>query len=90
MHLADRPDHPPAGRPKERLVSPCLRHADRLRVARTARLRVGHTLTVNETGLAFLQDARRRGELCRPLDWIPEVHHPIGGGGAVIPDALMY
>ncbi|MEV5012026.1 replication-relaxation family protein [Streptomyces sp. NPDC055692] len=58
---------------------------------RTAvRLRVGHALTVTETGLAFLQDARRRGELCRPLDWIPEVYHPIGSGEAVIPDALLY
>ncbi|MGV9567361.1 replication-relaxation family protein [Streptomyces sp. NPDC003480] len=55
-----------------------------------ARLRVGHTLTVAETALLFLEDARRRGELCRPLDWLPEVYHPIGGGEAVIPDALMY
>ncbi|MEU6261409.1 replication-relaxation family protein [Streptomyces sp. NPDC047043] len=55
-----------------------------------ARLRVGHTLTVTETALAFLEDARRRGELCRPLDWIPEVYHPLGSGEAVIPDALMY
>ncbi|MFD4973064.1 replication-relaxation family protein [Streptomyces sp. NPDC058424] len=38
----------------------------------------------------FLEDARRRGELCQPLDWIPEVHHPIGSGEAVIPDALVY
>ncbi|WP_406446328.1 replication-relaxation family protein [Streptomyces sp. NBC_01613] len=55
-----------------------------------ARLRVGHTLTVTETALLFLEDARRRGELCRPLDWLPEVYHPIGSGEAVIPDALMY
>ncbi|CCK30503.1 hypothetical protein BN159_6124 [Streptomyces davaonensis JCM 4913] len=55
-----------------------------------ARLRLGHTLTVTETALAFLEDARRRGDLCRPLDWIPEVHHPLGGREAVIPDALMY
>ncbi|MEV6291366.1 replication-relaxation family protein [Streptomyces sp. NPDC051896] len=55
-----------------------------------ARLRAGHTLTVTETALLFLEDARRRGELCRPLDWLPEVYHPIGGGEAVIPDALMY
>ncbi|MGW4513966.1 replication-relaxation family protein [Streptomyces sp. NPDC004393] len=55
-----------------------------------ARLRVGHTLTVTETALLFLEDACRRGELCRPLDWLPEVYHPIGGGEAVIPDALMY
>ncbi|WP_225101983.1 replication-relaxation family protein [Streptomyces sp. CoH27] len=54
------------------------------------RLKAGHTLTVTETALAFLEDARRRGELCRPLDWIPEVHHPIGIGEAVIPDALLY
>ncbi|MFF2516584.1 replication-relaxation family protein [Streptomyces sp. NPDC058086] len=53
-----------------------------------ARLKAGHTLTV--TALAFLEDARRRGELCRPLDWLTEVHHPIGSGEAVIPDALMY
>ncbi|WP_078917452.1 replication-relaxation family protein [Streptomyces sp. NRRL S-813] len=67
------------------------RRPSRMVSDRTAvRLRVGHALTVIETGLAFLQDARRRGELCRPLDWIPEVHHPVGGGEAVIPDALLY
>jgi hypothetical protein len=55
-----------------------------------ARLRVGHTLTVTETALVFLEHARHRDELCRPMDWIPEVYHSIGGGEAVIPDALMY
>ncbi|MFI9830788.1 replication-relaxation family protein [Streptomyces sp. NPDC051913] len=55
-----------------------------------ARLRVGHALTVTETGLAFVADARRCGDVCRPLDWIPEVYHPLGGGEAVIPDALVY
>ncbi|WP_316763180.1 replication-relaxation family protein [Streptomyces herbicida] len=55
-----------------------------------ARLRVGHSLVVTQTGLAFLQDARRRGDVCRPLDWIPEVYHPLGSGEAVIPDALLY
>ncbi|WP_371671890.1 replication-relaxation family protein [Streptomyces sp. NBC_00289] len=55
-----------------------------------ARLRAGHTLAVTETALVFLEEARRRGELCRPLDWIPEVYHPVGGGEGVIPDALMY
>ncbi|MDG9695406.1 replication-relaxation family protein [Streptomyces sp. DH17] len=54
------------------------------------RLKAGHTLTVTETALAFLEDARRRGDVCRPLDWIPEVHHPIGSGEAVIADALLY
>ncbi|QKV98386.1 hypothetical protein [Streptomyces sp. NA02536] len=28
--------------------------------------------------------------VCRPLDRIPEVHHPLGGGEAVIPDAPFY
>nr|WP_253267642.1 replication-relaxation family protein [Streptomyces asoensis] len=55
-----------------------------------ARLRASHTLTVTETGLQFLLDARRRGEVCRPLDFLPEAHHPMGGGEAVIPDALIY
>ncbi|WP_225890421.1 MULTISPECIES: replication-relaxation family protein [Streptomyces] len=54
------------------------------------RLSVGHGLTVTETGLAFLQDARRRGDVCRPLDWMTEVHHSIGNGYSVIPDALLY
>jgi hypothetical protein len=54
------------------------------------RLKAGHTLTVTGTALAFLEDARRHGDLFRPLDWIPEVHHPIGSGEAVIPDALLY
>ncbi|MGX1274924.1 replication-relaxation family protein [Streptomyces phaeoluteigriseus] len=67
------------------------RRAPRTVSDRTAvRLRVGHGLTVTETGLAFLQDARTRGDVCRPLDWIPEVHHSLGGGEAVIPDALVY
>ncbi|WRZ45958.1 replication-relaxation family protein [Streptomyces sp. NBC_01314] len=52
------------------------------------RLKAGHTLT--ETALVFLKDARRRGDVCEPMDWIPEVHHPIGSGEAVIPDALLY
>ncbi|MFI1488029.1 hypothetical protein [Streptomyces sp. NPDC020747] len=46
------------------------------------RLKAGHTLTVTETALAFIEDARRRGDVCEPLDWIPEVHHPIGSGEA--------
>ncbi|WP_435220634.1 replication-relaxation family protein [Streptomyces sp. Tue6028] len=41
-------------------------------------------------GLAFLQDARRHGDVCQPLDWIPEVYHPVGGGEAVIPDAVLF
>ncbi|WP_405772819.1 replication-relaxation family protein (plasmid) [Streptomyces sp. NBC_00080] len=59
-------------------------------VAARLRVRVNHTLTVTEMGLQLLLNARRRGETCRPLDFLPEVHHPIGGGEAVIPDALLY
>ncbi|WP_328876793.1 replication-relaxation family protein [Streptomyces sp. NBC_00299] len=55
-----------------------------------ARLRVAHALTVTQTATAFLQDARRHGDVCQPLDWIPEVHHSLGSGEAVIPDALLY
>ncbi|MGW4659999.1 replication-relaxation family protein [Streptomyces sp. NPDC004279] len=48
----------------------------RLAADRTAaRLRVGHALVVTETALAFVQDARRHGDVCQPLDWIPEVYH---------------
>jgi hypothetical protein len=54
------------------------------------RLKACHTMTVTETALAFLQDARRRSDVCRPLDRICEVHHPIGSGEAVVPDALLY
>jgi len=54
------------------------------------RLKAAHALTVTETALVFLDDARRRGDVCEPLDWIPEVHHPTGSGEAVIPDALLY
>jgi hypothetical protein len=58
---------------------------------RTAvRLRAGHALTVTETALAFVSDARERGDVCLPLDWIPEVHHSLGNGEAVVPDALLY
>ncbi|PKT67318.1 hypothetical protein CW362_41065 [Streptomyces populi] len=53
-------------------------------------MKAGHTLTVTETALVFLQDARRRGDVHEPLDWIPEVHHPIGSGEAVASDALLY
>jgi hypothetical protein len=37
-----------------------------------------------------VQDARHRGDVCQPLVWIPEAHHALGGGEAVIPDALFY
>jgi hypothetical protein len=55
-----------------------------------ARLRLAHALVVTETGLSFVQDARRHNEVCRPLDWMPEVYHSLGSGEAVIPDALLF
>ncbi|RPF30397.1 replication-relaxation family protein [Streptomyces sp. TLI_185] len=60
------------------------------RTARPPDCGQGHSLVVTETGLAFLQDARRRGEVCRPLDWIPKVYHPLGSSEAVIPDAVLF
>lgn len=63
----------------------------RLASDRTAvRLKAGHGLTLTEIGLAFVQDGQRRSEVCRPLDWIPEVYHSLGSGEAAIPDALLY
>ncbi|GHB79157.1 hypothetical protein GCM10010377_81480 [Streptomyces viridiviolaceus] len=101
--LIDRITLPQAGRTRAWFVTqygaqiaaewPELRHWQPSRTVadRTAaRLKVGHALTVTETGLAFVQDARRRGDICQPLDWIPEVHHPLGSSEAVIPDALLY
>jgi hypothetical protein len=44
---------------------------------------------VNEIALAFVQDARHRGELCRPLDWIPAPHRGITDGQGLFLDALL-
>ncbi|MGW1365324.1 replication-relaxation family protein [Streptomyces chartreusis] len=68
------------GRPASRLV------ADRV----IARRQAGPALTVTETALAFVQDARRRGDVCQPLDWIPKVNHSLGNEKALMPDALLY
>ncbi|CAL9654512.1 hypothetical protein SUDANB176_06739 [Streptomyces sp. enrichment culture] len=101
--LIDRVTLPQAGRTRVWFLTqygaqiaaewPELRHWQPSRTVadRTAaRLRVKHALTVTETGLAFVQDARRRRDVCRPLDWIPEVYHPLGSGEAIILDALLY
>ncbi|MCX4399947.1 replication-relaxation family protein (plasmid) [Streptomyces sp. NBC_00053] len=55
-----------------------------------------HTLTVVDTGVAFVDWARRLGDECSPLDWEPEVAHRIRDGesrGAdeafMIPDAVL-
>ncbi|WP_051718135.1 replication-relaxation family protein [Streptomyces megasporus] len=53
-----------------------------------------HTLTVTRTALAFLADAQARGDDFSPLDWTPEVSHPIRDGAAdgrrmLVADALL-
>ncbi|MFC1405683.1 MULTISPECIES: replication-relaxation family protein [Streptacidiphilus] len=55
------------------------------------RLRTAHTLTVLRAHLAFLADARRRGDEYGVLDWIPERHHKLTDqhDDAVIADALL-
>ncbi|KOU37642.1 replication-relaxation family protein [Streptomyces sp. WM6378] len=57
-------------------------------------LRSVHTLTVTRTAVAFLEDARARADECSPLDWEPEVAHPVRDGAAdgermLIADALL-
>ncbi|MEY9842775.1 replication-relaxation family protein [Streptacidiphilus sp. EB103A] len=56
------------------------------------RLRTSHTLTVLRTHLAFLTDARRRGDEYGVLDWVPERYHKITDqhDDAVIADALLH
>ncbi|MEU9044603.1 MULTISPECIES: replication-relaxation family protein [unclassified Kitasatospora] len=57
-----------------------------------ARLRVGHILAVTRTQAAFVAGARKAGDECRPLDFLPEVYHRYGEGrdGAVIADGLLH
>lgn len=40
--------------------------------------------------LAFVGDARRRGDEHGHLDWTPEVSHPLSDGEKVIADAVMH
>ncbi|MFI1759720.1 replication-relaxation family protein [Streptomyces sp. NPDC020571] len=58
--------------------------------ATAASLKTPHTLTVLRTHLAFVADARQRGDEHGHLDWTPEVSHPLGDGEKVITDALMH
>ena len=55
------------------------------------RLRTAHTVTVLRTHLAFLEEARVRGDEYGLLDWIPEKFHKITDqrDDAVIADALL-
>ncbi|MER5386389.1 replication-relaxation family protein [Streptomyces sp. NPDC002688] len=55
-----------------------------------ASLKTPHTLTVLRTHLAFIADARRRGDEHGHLDWTPEVFHAIGDGERVVADAVMH
>ncbi|MEV7783648.1 replication-relaxation family protein [Kitasatospora sp. NPDC088351] len=57
-----------------------------------ARLRVGHILAVTRTQAAFVAGARKAGDECQPLDFLPEVYHRYGEGrdGAVIADGLLH
>ncbi|MEU4969986.1 replication-relaxation family protein [Streptomyces smyrnaeus] len=53
-----------------------------------------HALAVTRTALAFLEDARARGDEFSPLDWQPEVMHPLRDGAVdgarnLIADAVM-
>ncbi|MFD7874149.1 replication-relaxation family protein [Streptomyces sp. NPDC059766] len=58
--------------------------------ATAASLKTPHTLTVLRTHLAFVADARKRGDEHGHLDWTPEVSHPLGDGEKIITDALMH
>lgn len=50
-----------------------------------------HMLAVVETGLAFVESARRHGDQCGPFDWTPEVSHPVKDSGErLIADALLH
>ncbi|CAM5516853.1 Replication-relaxation OS=Streptomyces tendae OX=1932 GN=GUR47_38220 PE=4 SV=1 [Streptomyces tendae] len=55
-----------------------------------ASLKTPHTLTVLRTHLAFVTDARERGDEHGFLDWTPEVSHALGDGERVIADALLH
>ncbi|MEW1648398.1 replication-relaxation family protein [Streptomyces sp. NPDC091219] len=58
--------------------------------ATAASLKTPHTLTVLRSHLAFVTDARRRGDEHGHLDWTPEVAHPLNDGERIIADAVMH
>ncbi|MGW2841900.1 replication-relaxation family protein [Streptomyces sp. NPDC001493] len=61
--------------------------------ATEASLRAAHTLAGVRAHLAFLADARRRGDDYGPLDWVPEVGHRLpdtGGEEQLVADAMMH
>ncbi|NGN63197.1 hypothetical protein G5C51_04645 [Streptomyces sp. A7024] len=55
-----------------------------------------HTLALNETGLCFVEWARRRDDECHPLDWTPELAHRLRDGETrpgdeafLVPDSVL-
>ncbi|WP_406278304.1 replication-relaxation family protein [Streptomyces sp. NBC_00191] len=61
--------------------------------ATDASLRAAHTLTGVRAHLAFLADARRRGDEYGPLDWVPEIAHRLpdtGGEDKLVADAVLH
>ncbi|MEW2372577.1 replication-relaxation family protein [Streptomyces sp. NPDC006656] len=58
-----------------------------------ASLRAAHILTGVRAHLAFLTDARARGDEYQPLDWVPEVTHRLpdtAGEDRLIADAVFH
>ncbi|MGW3993222.1 replication-relaxation family protein [Amycolatopsis sp. NPDC004772] len=69
--------------------------AYRLPGTAVAHLLQEHTLDVVETGLAFVETARKRGDECGPLSWTPEAAHQFRDRagdrrGVVIADAVLH
>ncbi|MFJ8313782.1 MULTISPECIES: replication-relaxation family protein [unclassified Streptomyces] len=58
--------------------------------ASAASMKTPHVLTVVRAHLAFVTDARHRGDEHGPLDWTPEIAHSLGDRERIIADALMY
>ncbi|MGW6859191.1 replication-relaxation family protein [Streptomyces xanthophaeus] len=69
------------------------RTATTIPTARAARLHAAHILTGARAHLAFLTDARARGDEYQPLDWMPEVTHRLpdaAGEDRLIADAVLH
>ncbi len=50
----------------------------------------GHTIAVNDVGLAFVRAARERDDECGPFDWLHEVAHSLGPPpGRRMPEQLI-
>ncbi|MFF4647294.1 replication-relaxation family protein [Streptomyces sp. NPDC001389] len=69
------------------------RTATPIQSAAAASLRAAHILTGVRAHLAFLTDARSRGDEYQPLDWVPEVTHRLpdtAGEDRLIADAVFH